>query len=280
MNKRINGKKLASEILKDLKKEVLKLKKQKIIPHLAVIFIGNNQGSKDYIRQKELKAKKIGAQVSVYNFSKNECFQYIAEKVKKLNEDPNVHGVIIQRPLPALLNTGSVNRAVSLKKDVDGFKDKSPFDPPIGKAVMYILERVLKTDKVSTVLKNKKVLVIGRGETAGKPVAKTLSKNRIRFIIAHSKTSSIDEFSTEADVVISCVGKPNIIKPEHLKDGVILLGVGICRENGKLYGDFQESKIRAKASKYTPTPGGIGPLNVAFLMQNLVEACKKQNKIE
>lgn len=302
MNKRIDGKMLANEILENLKKRVIRLRKKKIIPTLAVVQVGKDESSQAYIKQKAKTAKKIAACFKLFSFSSRITFQKLAEQIKNLNEDKKIHGIVVQRPLPALLSTSSFNQAVALVKDVDGFRSKSPFNPPVAEAVFYVLQKIYLPNwgsepvfyrcgtgpagrrvekegfkKMVDILKRKKILLIGRGETAGKPIAKTLSQNKIKFLIAYSKTKNMEEFLKEADIIISCVGKRRVVAKQMIKEGVILIGVGLTRHRGRLYGDYEEKEIKDKASYYTPTPGGIGPLNVAFLMLNLLTACEKQS---
>lgn len=288
---KIDGRKIAAGVLKDLKVEVKKLKKKKIIPHLAVILVGNDAASISYIKQKQQAVKKIGAKVILHHFKKTPPYQKIAEYIKELSNDPGVHGVIVQRPLPPSLSAQSLIGRISLKKDVDGFLPKTPFTPPIGLAISKILghiyfHEILKrrtpredfSKKLLSFLKNKKIVLIGRGETAGQPIAETLSKNRLNFIIINSQTEHPEEYIKQADIVISTVGKPGIVKPGDLKPGVILVGIGIRTEKHKLKGDYEEGEVSKIAAYYTPTPRGTGPVNVACLMQNLIFAAELQKR--
>lgn len=289
---KIDGQKLAAEILTDLKKEVSKLKKtKKVPPRLAVIQVGHDPASTIYIEQKAKAMRKIGGSLKLCKFSKYVSYQTIAETVKNLNDDPHIHGIIVQRPLPATLTTTTFNSAISQVKDVDGFRLKSPYLAPIAEAVMYVLRKIYfpeasyknqtgspEIKRLATILKNKNILLIGRGETAGSPIAETLSENHIKFIMSHSKTGNTAEFAQEADIIISCVGKPNIVKPEMVKPGAILIGVGVSRgKDGRIQGDYQSLAIKEIAGYYTPVTGGVGPLNVAFLVRNLVAAYEKLN---
>ena len=168
-----------------------------------------------------------------------------------------------------------------MEKDLDGFHPDSPFTPPVASAVVKILKWVYKGVRSSSNsrsdpefprwLKDKKILIIGRGETGGKPVAQTLEKMGIRFIVAHSKTNNLKELCLTSDIIISCVGKPNIVRPQMVADYTILIGVGLHEENGKLQTDYNQHEIAEKVAYYTPVPGGVGPVNVIYLFENLLK---------
>jgi len=257
---RIDGKALADGILADLTKHVKELH---IIPTLAVILVGDNAESLAYIRQKKIATEKIGGRFIFEKLPKTTLPKELAARVDMYNRDLGVHGLIVQRPLPA-----GFSSAVSLQKDVDGLAENSPFDVPIVMAVFTILNHI------GIPIKNKKVVIVGRGETAGKPIATALARHQCATSIIHTQTPNPIEITKAADIIISCVGKREIITADAVKPGVILISVGLTRgEDGKLHGDYEEEDIENIASFYTPTPGGVGPLNIASLMQNLVKAC-------
>lgn len=292
---KIDGRKIASHILDDLRREVKQLRKKGITPHLAVILVGNDPSSLSYIRQKQQQAKIIGAEVTLHHFKKTPLYQKLAEFILELDRNPDIHGIIIQQPLPSSLSPSSLTRRVSPKKDIDGFLVKSEFLPPIGLAMFKILNEVyfrhmLHQNRPDTDfskpllswLKAKTIVLIGRGETGGKPVAETFSKYRMNFIMLNSKIDPENktEYMKQADIVISAVGKSNIVKKEELKKGAIVIGIGIHGAKGALLGDYNETDMAEVAGFYTPTPGGVGPVNVACLMQNLVIAAKNRPKKE
>ena len=246
---RIDGKAIAERILNDLAKEIATRKLQ---PTLAVILVGDNPASLAYIKQKQKAAERIGAKIILSNDISD---------TKKFNDDPSIHGLIIQRPLPKNLNDIP---PVKLTKDVDGFEKNSPFTVPVVLAVQTILK------EIGTDIANKHIVVIGRGETAGGPIAQYFKTSRV----VHSETPNPKEIIREGDIIVSCVGKERVVTKDMLKPGVVLIGVGIWRDSeGKLRGDYDEEEIKDIAWFYTPTPGGVGPVNVACLMQNLVKAC-------
>lgn len=271
---RIDGKQISSEILEGLKNRVKELKEKGITPHLYVLLLTDDPSTKSYVNQKSLKSEQIGTEITVEIVDPHIPEKELLAKIEKLNLDKSIHGIIVQRPIPENLSEKAVEMAVAIDKDVDGFHPDSHFGIPVGLAVIEILKR-LNPDDSENWLENKKVTVIGRGLTAGKPIIKTLRKLGIEPEVISSKTEEKEEILKNSDIVISCVGKPNIVGGSMLKKGVILLGVGMHKgEDGKFHGDFNENGIENIVSYYTPTPGGVGPVNVAKLLTNLVEAAE------
>lgn len=263
---KIDGRQLASEILKSLKSQVEDLKQKGTIPTLAIILIGNNESSKSYIKQKELKAEEIGAEIKLFHFESTSQ-QELLNLIEKLNNDPNINGIIVQRPLPLDFDRELISRAISPNKDVDGFNSESIFDAPVAEAVIEILKSVGEVD-----LANKEIIVIGKGETAGKPIINLLDKMDIDFQIIDRSTINPKEKIKNAQIIISAVGRENVIAPELLNPNQILIGVGLFPKDDKLKGDYEEADVENKVKFYTPTLGGVGPVNVACLMKNLIQA--------
>jgi len=271
---KIDGVQIAKTFLSTLKQKILLLKKEGVVPHLVVILIGNDPASVSYVNQKEIKGKHIGAKITVKRVSQNVTQSQLLKTIEQFNNDNNIHGIIVQRPLPASIDTNKVSLAIKPNKDVDGFHPNSKFQSPIAKAVLKILEEIHATPLLNW-LKPKKIVVVGKGETGGKPVIEMLRKMNIEPSIIDSKTSNPEALTKKADIIISAVGKSDVVKSEMLKKGVILIGVGLSKgSDGKLHGDYDEEKIKNIASFYTPTPGGVGPVNVAMLLENLVTAAK------
>lgn len=271
----ISGTALANSILSELKERVSTLKKRGVVPGLAVIQVGDRPESNSYIRKKQRAGGSIGITVRLVKYEKTPYYQTIAEQINQLNNDPAIHGIIMQQPLPPLLTTQTFNTIVNKAKDVDGFREKSPYKPPIVNAVLHILRETLAHDQLTRLLKSKKIVILGRGATAGRPIAQEFLLRKIPHIIVGSGTENKEEFMKEADIIISCVGKRGVVKPECLKEGVLLIGVGITRGNdGRLHGDYDVEKIKDIASYYTPTPGGVGPLTVMFLLKNVIKAAE------
>lgn len=269
---KIDGRSIADKIRKKLKRQVIDLQSKDIIPQLAVVLIGNNPSSIIYVRQKQKVGEEIGVKVSIFK-------KDFIDLINKLNNDKLVHGVIIQRPIPIDMGKEELDRLVLPEKDVDGFHPESPFTPPVASAVIKILEWVKKDKGISGIfmdwLKKQKILIIGRGETAGKPIIRTLTKLEIKFKGAHSQITNLRELCLEANIIISCVGKGNIVRHYMLKRNTVLIGVGLHPENEKLKPDYNQEEIANLIDYYTPVPGGVGPVNVACLFENLLLACRK-----
>lgn len=284
----IDGKKLARGVLREAARNIKKLKKKKIVPQLAVILVGNDPSSLSYIKQKIKAAKQVKAQVTLHHFKKTPLYQKLAEKIRDLDQDSKVHGIIVQRPLPSTLSARDLNKRISIEKDIDGFLPKSLHTPPLGIAIFKILNemyfRALKKKKkpaqdisknLVNYLRKQSIVLIGRGDTGGKPIAETLQKHGIDFVILHSMMENREEYIKDADIIISAVGKAKAVPLEIVKPSAWLIGVGVHRGKKGIVGDYDEKDIAKRVRFYTPTPGGVGPVNVACLILNLVTAAKK-----
>lgn len=290
----IDGKQIAERILTDLTQIVVDLKNTGVTPTLAVILIGNDPASLAYIKQKQKAAEKIGATLIFEHHTGSLTGGGLYNLIAKYNSDPTVHGLIVQRPIPHEVGVVTdVLKKVKPEKDIDGFLADSPYDTPVAVAVGEILKFVhsnelivhpdmigvhRKTDTKSKEflnwLKQKHIVIIGRGETAGEPIFRYFTKLDCTTSQIHSKTVNPTDIIQQGDILISCVGKEDVVKREDLKSSAILISVGIWRDTeGKLRGDYNESEIADQVYAYTPTPGGVGPVNVACLMQNLLKAC-------
>lgn len=331
---KIDGKHLANEILENLKLRIRNTQHANtltVVPTMAVILVGDNPASLSYIKQKQKSAEKIGAKVILKEFSQNISQIELINLIKQINSDPNIHGIIIQRPLPpTLCHSGLactersecdpesilINTAVSPSKDIDAFHPESKFLSPVGLAVLYSLyfchsgqtkrepesinidsdfhqndDFFIRNTQFVKWLNSQNILLIGRGETGGKPIANTLDKLKIKHTQTHSKTSNTKELLKQADIIISAIGKPNLISGNMIKKEAICIGVGISRSpviaspikdetkqsHFNLTGDFEETSISQVTRFYTPTPGGIGPLTVAFLLDNLIKAWENKS---
>lgn len=283
---KLDGSKNAQKIYEKLQERVEKLRKKDITPHLVVLLVGNHPSSVAYVTLKRKKAEEIGAKVTILNYKTDTTTEELEEKIKLLNIDPFVHGILIQRPLPDQINVKTLEMTVDPQKDIDGFHPHSPYTFPLALAVLHILEDAYSSRRKRTKgqtfkpwLESQNVVIFGKGPTGGGPVIAYLQKLDVKPHLIDSKTKSPEELTKQADIIISAVGKENIIKPEMLKKDVILIGVGINKgENKKLHGDYEVKVIKNVASYYTSTPGGVGPINVAMLLQNLVTAAEMQTK--
>lgn len=276
-------------IEKEIRRKVSKLKKKKVIPHLVTILIGESSEQESFVAIKKKVASSLGIRFTLIHLKKPPIFEKFANLIKENSNNPDVHGIIIQQPLPSQLQTDTVYNYIPLEKEVEGHRHKSMFNPPVGMAVLTGIKYVFDKQKVDSnivvtdrdkdffkkKLKNKKVVLIGRGLTGGAPIGKALSNYKINFFNIGSKTENQDQYYADADIIITAVGK-KILFPEKLKNGVVLINVGLRKESGKLKGDYDEKEIKEKASFYTITPGGIGPIDVLYLFKNLVEASSLQ----
>lgn len=279
---KIDGRAMARKIYVKLKKDVEVLHAKGIQPQLVVILVGNDAGSKAYIRQKINRGTEIGVLVILKRFPRHTSEKTLLAFVEKQNADPSVHGIIIQRPLPIQISSERLKSAVVPEKDVDGFHPESTFEPPLALAIMHILQEIYTKQNGSHLdssipfkqwLSNKTIAFVGRGEAGGRPVISHVEKLGIPYSIVHSQTAHPRDILQTADIIISAVGKKAIITSTMLKKGVILIGIGLHKgEDGKLHGDYEEEEIKDIASYYTPTPGGVGPLNVAMLLSNLIQS--------
>ena len=278
---KIDGRQIAQNILSNLKKQTEKLKKKNIYPKLAIILVGDDPSSISYISQKEIKADLIGIQTVIKHFLSDTSTATLLKSIGQFNNKKDVHGIIVQQPLPKQINRESIINAIDPKKDVDGFRFDSNFQMPIVSAVLKILEIVYSQTHEAQIsfinwLKNKKIVIIGKGETGGKPIIKMFDGMKIFVDVIDSKTKNPENITKKADIIISAVGKASILKPEIIKRRAVLIGIGISRgESAKLMGDYDQNEVKNIASFYTPTPGGIGPINVAYLLKNLVDAAEK-----
>jgi methylenetetrahydrofolate dehydrogenase (NADP+) / methenyltetrahydrofolate cyclohydrolase len=278
----ISGKAIADEMMAKLTETVTTIKKHGVTPTLVVIQAGNDPNSHSYIKQKQKATARIGANMILEHFSDSVTPDMLASAIAQYNKDSRIHGLIVQRPIPTIVGeVGDILNSVAPAKDVDGFVPHSPFEVPVAEGVMAILEYIHKNlqdvklvaSNFKAWLNSQKIAVVGRGSTAGTPIATTLSSYDCTTSIIHSKTPHPTRILKSASIIISCVGKEQVITRKNISRGVILISVGLTRgKDGKLHGDYNEESIKHNASFYTPTPGGVGPVNIACLMKNLVDA--------
>lgn len=277
---KIDGRILATQIEQQLKEQIIQ---HTITPHLAVLLVGNNPNSLSFIKQKQQAAARIGIKLTFFHFQENEVDNALSQ-LKQLAINPKVHAIIVQRPIPAE-NPLLFTELTPKTKDVDGFRYDTQFITPVAQAVVEILKEIY----FSHIVKMKKplelfakgfvswlttqtIVLVGRGETAGKPIRMLFEKNAVPLEVVSRKNNNREKVIQQADVVISAVGKKELIQKRFLKAGCILIGVGISSENGHIYGDYLSSSICDVTAYYTSTPGGVGPVNVACLMRNVVLA--------
>lgn len=290
---RVSGTAIADDIYHELEKRVGVLKKKNVIPQLAVLMVGQNPASVAYVNLKKRKGEHIGAIVTIHEFEEHITTEDLLAEIKRLNDDPTVHAILIQRPLPGHIDVTKLEQATDPRKDVDGFHPDSAFTLPLPLAINKILEKIyyrkINQDAATMAgnhdsnefiawLAKKNIVIMGKGQTGGGPIAAYLKKLHLTPHIVDSKTQNAQELMKEADIIIGATGK-HLITPESIKKGVILLGVGISKGlDDKLHGDYESDEIANIAAFYTPTPGGVGPVNVAKLMENVITAAEEQTK--
>ena len=276
----IDGKELAKKIKLNLKEEVDILKEKKIIPKLAVIMVGDDPASKVYVKNKSKACKNVGIEFEEYLYDANINEDELFDIIEKLNNDKSVSGILLQAPIPKHLNIYKAFGAISPKKDVDGFNPLNIGKLAIGEETFisctpYGIVKMLEEYKIET--EGKHVVILGRSNIVGKPLIQCMLNLNSTVTVCHSKTKNIKEITKTADILISAIGKPRFVKEDMVKDGVVVIDVGINRlEDGSLVGDVDYDNVIKKASYITPVPGGVGPMTIAMLLTNVVKATKEQ----
>lgn len=274
----LSGKTLSIPIHEEIKKRVEGLLTKKTIPELAIITVGGEDAWYSYVSQKQKTAERLGIKTQTIHLEPNQE-EKLLEVVSMLNKDPKVHGIIIQRPLPKTFNRKKTVDVIDPEKDIDGFRSDSNHIIPMVLAVEHFIReayQVLPGTDLQKVLINQSITVVGKGETAGRPIIEWLDSLGISASVIDSKTKNVCDILKKSDVVITGLGKSNVIKTECLKKEVILIGIGLHKKNGKLQGDYDQEAVKTLAKAYTPTPGGVGPLNLSYLFKNLITAAEKQ----
>lgn len=281
----IDGKTIANQIKEELKLEVIKLIDAGITPTLAVIQIGDVHASNVYIRNKKKVAEEVGVKFIHYQFDENINNQELLNKIDEINNDQSVHGLFVQLPLPKHINENDVINHINPNKDVDCFslinvgklwtikRNHLVIKPCTPAGIIELLKR----SNVNLVGKN--VVIVGRSNIVGKPLGALFLLENATVTIAHSKSVDLPNICKKADILVSAVGVANFIKKDHIKNGAVVVDVGINRnQDGKICGDVDFENVNSVVSKITPVPGGVGPMTVAMLIKNLIELIKNQIK--
>lgn len=282
MAKILNGKFFAAEIRKEVEVEVSKLKDHGIMPGLAVILVGENPASKVYVKKKHEACAEIGIHSLVIRMPENASQEDLLDKIVELNTDKNIHGILVQLPLPKHINTEFVLDRICPDKDVDGFHPINVGELAIGRnrLVPCTPSGCMKMlDLAGIDPQGKKAVIIGRSNIVGKPMFNLLLQRNATVTIAHSKTPNLPEVCREADILVSAIGKPKFITKEYIKPGAVVIDVGINRLRGKLVGDVDFDDCKDVAGAITPVPGGVGPLTIVMLLFNTAKAAKIQNNL-
>ena len=278
----IDGKELAKKIRKELKVECDELKSKGINPKLAVIMVGDNPASKVYVRNKSRACEEIGIEYEEHLLSDETTQEELINLIKKLNEDKSINGILLQSPIPEHLNINQAFKTITYRKDVDGFTPSSVGKLCIGEDTFisctpYGVMKMFEEYNID--LTGKDVVILGRSNIVGKPLIQCCINNNATVTVCHSKTQNTKKITREADILISAIGKAKFVTADMVKDNVVIIDVGINRdENGKIVGDVDFENVKEKASYITPVPGGVGPMTIAMLMNNVIKATKKQNK--
>lgn len=278
MTKIIDGKHISQEIKDELKQEVAALKASGRECALAVIQVGNDPASSVYVRNKKKACEYIGIRSLSYELDENTSEDELLALIDKLNADPSVHGILCQLPLPKHMDEDKVINRISPEKDVDGFHPQNVGALVIGQQgfVSCTPAGIIQLLKRSNIqMEGKHCVVIGRSNIVGKPMALLMLRENATVTICHSRTRNLKELCKEADILIVAIGKPQFITADYVKEGAVVIDVGIHRdENNKLCGDVKYDEVEPVASAITPVPGGVGPMTIAMLMHNCVEAMK------
>lgn len=272
---KVSGKAVADAIAKKLQ---IKIEKLKVKPTFAIILTGEDPASRIYVDFKIKRANEIGVKVKFFEFSRNQ-FDECVQTIQKLNEDKKVHGMIIQYPIYKDWDFDNLVSKINPKKDVDGFSEESPYEKATALATWEMLTAFAYLEgfsKTEEFLKAKKIVVLGRGKTAGGPIAELLKRHGFEVVVITRDTKNPTEKIKKGDVVISATGVKNIVNGSNVKKGAYVIGVGVGRETvegrHKIYGDINEEEISKIAKLYCPTIGGIGPLTIVSLLENVVES--------
>jgi len=275
----IDGNKIAQEVRYSVRKEALALKeKTGIVPGLAVILVGEDPASQVYVGRKAKACAEVGFLSREYKLSADTSEAKLLNVISELNADQVIHGILVQLPLPKHIHTDKIIAAIDPQKDVDGFHPYNVgglvsgdplFVPCTPRGIMELISRT------GIELAGKEAVVVGRSNIVGKPTALLLLAQHATVTICHSRTKDLPAVTRRADVLIAAVGKPQMIKANMVKEGAVVIDVGVNRlENGKLTGDVAFDEVAAKASFITPVPGGVGPMTIAMLMKNTLDAAR------
>jgi len=274
----IDGKKEAALLREEIKKEILLLKeKTKKVPGLSVILIGDFTPSQIYVKNKEKNSKEVGINSEVIKYPIDITEQEVLNKIKELNNNPEVSGILVQLPLPKHINKEKIINAIHPKKDVDGFNPinvgnlASGYDAIIPCTPLGCLHLIKKIEKN---LSGKHAVIIGRSNLNGKPMAQLLLRENCTVTIVHSKTKDLKAECQKADILVAAVGKANLVKGDWVKKDSIIIDVGINKVEEKIVGDVDFESVKEKVKAITPVPGGVGPMTIACLLKNTLECFK------
>ena len=276
----IDGKEIAKKKKLEIADQVQELKNQGVTPGLAVILVGDNQASRTYVNSKQKTARDLGMHNVLIEYPVSITEQELLAKIDELNRDEDIHGILVQLPLPDHINEKNLIEAISPEKDVDGFHPinigrmmtgQDAFLPCTPYGVMVMMK------EIDIDLAGKHVVVVGRSNIVGKPAGQLFLNENATVTYCHSRTKDLKEHTKQADVVIAAVGKAGLITADHIKPGAVVIDVGMNRDDqGKLCGDVAYDEVKEKAGYITPVPGGVGPMTIAMLMFNTMKSAKNR----
>ena len=278
----IDGKALSNKIQEEIKKEVVELEKKGVVPGLAVILVGNDAASQTYVNMKEKACERVGFYSIVHKMPDTITQKEIIETIEMMNENPRIDGILVQLPLPKHIDTTKILEVIDPKKDVDGFhpynmgrvvENLDAYAPctPLGVMEMF--------KEYNINLEGKDVCVVGASNIVGKPMAALLLNANATVTVTHIYTKDLASHTKKADIIVVGVGVAKLIKEDMVKDGAIIIDIGINKlDNGKLVGDVDFENVSKKCSYITPVPGGVGPMTIAMLLKNTLKAAKRRAK--
>ena len=275
----LDGKAISKKVRGELKIKAEELRQKNIIPKLAVIMVGDDPSSKIYVRNKSKACEEVGIEFEEYLLDENIKNEELLNLIEELNNREDIHGILLQSPIPKHLDINLAFRTIKPEKDVDGFHPVN-----IGKLSLnqecfvsctpFGIMRMLAEYNID--IEGKHAVIIGRSNIVGKPMIQCMLNKHATVTVCHSKTKNLSEITKQADILVAAIGKPKFITEDMVKDGAVVIDVGINRnEEGKVCGDVDFENVSKKASYITPVPGGVGPMTIAMLMNNIIKAAKK-----
>src|SRR3989344_4780330 len=275
----IDSNKIAKSILEDIKHKVKNMKQK---PGLALVMVGNNPASEVYVNFKEKDSKEAGFYCERYNLDNDTGEMDLLKLINELNQKPEIHGVLVQLPLPKHIDERLITNSILPQKDVGGFTpvslgrllcEDTIMAPATAMACIHLIE------STGTKIEGKNAVVVGRSNIVGKPAAMMLLEKNATVTVCHSRTKNISEFTKKADILVVAVGKPKLITKEMIKPGSVVIDVGINRVGSKIVGDVDFENVKNVAGIITPVPGGVGPMTIAMLLDNTLKAMELSNKV-
>ncbi|WP_099351848.1 bifunctional methylenetetrahydrofolate dehydrogenase/methenyltetrahydrofolate cyclohydrolase FolD [Fredinandcohnia onubensis] len=275
----ISGKELAQTKRNEIAEEVKNLAQDGIVPGLAVLLVGNDPASRSYVKGKDKACKETGIYSLMLEYPDTITEEFLLSEIDRLNQDSSIHGILVQLPLPNTINETAVIERISPEKDVDGFHPINIGRMMTGQDAFlpctpFGIVEMVKSKQIS--IEGKHVVVVGRSNIVGKPVGQLFLKENATVTYCHSRTKNLKEMTLQADILVAAVGKANFIPGDYIKEGAVVIDVGVNRleSTGKLVGDVVFDEAKEKASYLTPVPGGVGPMTITMLLHNTVQSAK------